>query len=178
VDISLGWAATFADMGAESLPGTLSFNVAGNYLIDQIQRYGGDVTDDYAGYNGASRIRTNSTLGYAWGAGHRVSLNWEYRLGTHVPTNFAVAAAADGSTGPEVVRHPLMAGYGTTNMFSATAGTRIGRLNASVSVNNLLNTKPGNGGYDLRDPLQGFGTFSPFDDLIGRRYSVSLSMDF
>jgi len=41
-----------------------------------------------------------------------------------------------------------------------------------------LNTKPQPGGYDLRDPMAGFGNFSPFDDLLGRRYSVNLSMDF
>ena len=50
-------------------------------------------------------------------------------------------------------------------------------MNASLSINNLLNTKPSWGGYDLRDPRQGFGSFSPFDDLVGRRYSLNLSVD-
>jgi hypothetical protein len=70
-----------------------------------------------------------------------------------------------------------MAGYRTSNTFNLTGATRIGKVSASLSVSNLLNTKPQPGGYDLRDPLQGFGNFSPFDDLLGRRYSVNLSMD-
>jgi hypothetical protein len=72
----------------------------------------------------------------------------------------------------------LQVGYEDSNSFNLTAGTIIGPVNASVTVSNLLDTKPGRGGYDIRDPKQGFGTFNPFDDFNGRRYSLNLSMDF
>ena len=178
LDVSMRWAASLADLGLDSLPGTLSVNISGNYLIDQIQRYGGDVTDDYAGYGGASRIRTNTGVAYNWGRGNRVQLVWQYRLGTQTASSYRTTDSADGQFGPDLHRNPIMAGYGTTNMFSLTGGTRIGVVNASLSINNLLNTKPKPAGYDLRDPRQGFGSFSPFDDLVGRRYSINLSMDF
>lgn len=179
MDLSARWSATLVDLGVGEAPGTLSLAINGNYLIDQLQFYGGGTADDYAGFGGASRIRTNTSLGYNWGQGHRVSLNWQYRLGTHTATTFAAASTANGiTTSPTLQRNLQNAGYGTTNLFALTAGTQFGVVSASVTVNNLLNTKPKPGGYDFRDPREGFGSFSPFADLVGRRYSVNLSMDF
>jgi outer membrane receptor protein involved in Fe transport len=54
----------------------------------------------------------------------------------------------------------------------------LGPVSASINVNNLLNQKPRAGGYDYRNPHGGIGTYSPFDDLVGRRYSINLSADF
>jgi outer membrane receptor protein involved in Fe transport len=180
LDFTLRWTATLSDLGMESLPGSVSVDTSGNYITDQIQRYTGstDRTADYAGFSGASRLRAVTNFGYRWGQGHRVSLQWQYRLGTHTPTTFTTTAAANGTTGPDIRRNPLFAGYHSNNFFSLTGGTRLGPVNASLTVNNLLNTKPGRGGYDFRDQNQGFGSFSPFDDLVGRRYSINLSMDF
>lgn len=181
LDFSLRWNASLVDLGMGSAPGSLAVDINGSYLIDQIQRYGADQTDDYAGYGGASQTRTSTGISYVWGAGHRVTLNWQYRQGTHTATTFATAASAatgNGSTSPNLTRNPLMAGYSPTNMFMLTAGTRLGKVNASISINNLLDTKPKPGGYDLRDPLEGFGSFSPFGDLVGRRYSINLSSEF
>jgi len=178
LDVTTRWSASLADLGFESLPGTLSVNIAGNILMDQIQFYGGDVTADYAGYSGASKLRANTIVSYAWNA-NRVSLTWDYRQGTRTATSFSADATANHvSTNPTIKNNTLMAGYPTANLFNATVGTRLGPVNASISINNLLNTKPSRGGYDLRDPMQGLGTFSPFSDLVGRRYSMNLSMDF
>jgi hypothetical protein len=47
-----------------------------------------------------------------------------------------------------------------------------------VNVSNLLNSKPGRAGYAFADQTQGFGTFDPYGDLVGRRYSFNLSMSF
>ncbi|HXC58939.1 MAG TPA: TonB-dependent receptor, partial [Steroidobacteraceae bacterium] len=179
LDVTTRWSASLADLGLESLPGTLSVNISGNILMDQIQFYGGTVTADFAGFSGASKLRTNTVVGYSWGKGNRVSLTWDYRQGTRTATAFSSAATANNITSsPTIKSNALFAGYPTSNMFNATVGTRLGPVNASLSVNNLLNTKPARGGYDLRDPNQGIGTFSPFSDLVGRRYSVNLSMDF
>src|SRR5690606_38339231 len=149
-----------------------------NYLIDQVQRYGADELGDYAGLQGASKFRANTGITYMWGKGHRVTLTWNYREGTYSPTTFSATPAADGTTSPDLRKNPLMAGYKSTHLFNLTAGTRFGAVNASVSVSNLFDKKPRPGGYDIRDPRGGFGTFSPFDDLVGRRYSLNLSMDF
>lgn len=51
-------------------------------------------------------------------------------------------------------------------------------MNASPSVSNPLNKKPRVATYDWDIPYQGFGTFNPFDDLTGRRWSMSRPVDF
>jgi iron complex outermembrane recepter protein len=179
LDVGLNWTAAVSDFGLENVPGTVSLAMTGNYLIDQIQRYAGspDKVADYAGYNGASRIRASTGLSYNLGR-HRATLTWQYRLGTQTPTTYAATANVTGTQQPTIHRNPLMAGYRTFNQFNATFGTRVGPMNASLGISNLLDTKPSWGGYDLRDPQQGFGSFSPFDDLVGRRYSLNLSVDF
>jgi outer membrane receptor protein involved in Fe transport len=48
----------------------------------------------------------------------------------------------------------------------------------SFNISNLLNKTPRPGGYDIRDPRNGFGSFSPFDDLNGRRYSFNVTREF
>ncbi len=178
LDVGLNWTAPLTDLGLGSLPGSLSVSLTGNYLMDQIQRYSGspDKLADYAGFNGASRIRTSTGVGYNWGR-HRAILTWQYRLGTQTPTTFAATRNITGTQTPTVERSPLFAGYRTFNQINGTFGTRIGPVNASLSISNLLNSRPSWGGYDLRDPMQGFGSFSPFDDLVGRRYSLNLSVD-
>lgn len=179
LDLTSRWSASMADLGFESLPGTLSVMLTGNMLFDQIQFYGGDVTGDFAGYNGASRLQTNTAVGYSWGQGNRVSLTWNYRLGTRVPTTYSAAGTANNiTTSPRVETNTLFAGYHTANLFNATIGKQLGPVNASLTINNLLDTEPTTGGYDHRDPRKGLGSFSPFSDLLGRRYSVNLSMDF
>ncbi len=178
IDVGLNWGAALADMGLQSLPGSVSLSISGNYLMDQIQRYAGspDRLANYAGFNGASRVRAATGLGYAWG-NHRLNLTWLYRLGTDTPTTFAATRNITGTQSPTVERSPLFAGYRTFNQVNGTFGTKIGPVNASLSISNLLDTQPSWGGYDLRDPLQGFGSFSPFDDLVGRRYSLNVSFD-
>ena len=82
------------------------------------------------------------------------------------------------STSPTLTTNTLMRGYHTANLFNATIGKQLGPVNASLTINNLLDTEPTTGGYDRRDPHNGLGSFSPFSDLLGRRYSINLSMDF
>jgi outer membrane receptor protein involved in Fe transport len=178
LDVGLNWSAALTDLGFDSLPGSVSLSLTANYLMDQIQRYSGspDRLADYAGFNGASRIRSSTGIGYNWGR-HRAILTWQYRLGTQSPTTFAATPNITGTQSPTIKRSPLFAGYRTFNQINATFGTKFGPVNASLGISNLLNTKPSWGGYDLRDPLDGFGSFSPFDDLTGRRYSLNLSVD-
>ena len=52
------------------------------------------------------------------------------------------------------------------------------RMYVNLSVSNLFGEEPRPGGYDVRDPRHGFGSFSPFDDLVGRRYLLSVTMEF
>jgi outer membrane receptor protein involved in Fe transport len=166
LDASVNWAASMSDLGLENVPGQLSIGVNANFLFDQIQAVqAGGTTRDYAGIGGAAPFRSSTTVGYSWDKS-RVSVNWQYRSGTCIAVFGALGCDASRS------RYPI------SNQFSITGGTKIGIVNASLSVSNPLNTKPRVGTYQFIDPTQGYGTFSPFDDVTGRRWSMNLSMDF
>jgi iron complex outermembrane recepter protein len=165
IDTSFRWNAPMADIGLASLPGNLSFNVSANFLTDQSQpvTVGGEVRN-FAGYVGASKIRTNTTLGYRWNDS-RVSLSWLFRKGTE-------GLLANNTPSPTV------AGYPSDNQFNLNAGSKFGPLDISFSVSNLLNSEPDRGGWFVGDETGGFGTFDPYGDLVGRRYSMSFTMEF
>jgi len=166
MDASVNWSAGMNDLGFDGAQGRLSVGIAANFLFDQLQAVtAGGTTRDQVGIGGAAPFQSSTTLGYSWSQ-NRVSLNWRYRSGTCV--GVLGAAGCDNSNSR----------YGVTNSFSVTGGTQIGVVNASLSVSNPLNRKPRNGTYDFADPTRGFGTFNPFDDLVGRRWSMNLSMDF
>jgi hypothetical protein len=165
IDVALRWSAAMADMGMESIPGTLSLNLGTNFLLEQNQPVTvGGALQDYAGYVGASKIRANTVLGYTFDQ-NRFSLTWLYRLGTR---------GLDTTNRPTT----LFAGYPTGNQFNLSAGRKMENLDVSVNVSNLLNTKPGRAGYAYADLTQGFGTFDPYGDLVGRRYSLNLTLSF
>lgn len=166
LDATVNWSAAMADLGLPALTGRLSIGINANFLFDQIQAIAaGGNTRDYAGVGGAAPFRSSTNVGYSWGV-NRVSVNWQYRSGTCIARAGATGCATDRS------RYPV------TNLFTVTGGTRIGPVNASLSINNPLNKAPRNGTYLWEDPYKGYGTFNPYDDLVGRRYSLNLSMDF
>jgi len=164
IDTTLRWGAAMADMGLERLPGSLSASFSANYLMSQEQpvSVGGDIID-YAGYVGGAKFRTNTTIGYNWNES-RVSLTWLFRTSTKGLVNNRPS--------------DLVAGYPSGSLFNLSGGTKFGNLDVGLSVSNLLNTKPKRAGYFLLDETQGFGTFDPYGDLVGRRYSVSLTASF
>ena len=165
IDVAVRWSAAMADLGLESVPGTLSLNLGTNFLLEQNQPVTvGGALQDYAGYVGASKIRANTVLGYTFDE-NRFSLTWLYRLGTR---------GLGGDNRPTT----LNAGYPTGNQFNLSAGRKMENLDVSVNVSNLLNTKPGRAGYAYADLTQGFGSFDPYGDLVGRRYSLNLTMSF
>ncbi len=51
-------------------------------------------------------------------------------------------------------------------------------MDVSLAISNVFGNKPDRGGYFGSDQTNGFGTFDPYGDLVGRRYSLSLTMDF
>ena len=178
VDLAFRWTAPLADLGLDNAPGVLSINSNMNFLLDQIQRFTGssDEIADYAGFDGAAKFRSNIGFSYNWNR-HRLTLVWNYRDATDSPTTYAVTANQTGSTGPELRRNPLLAGYKAVHLFNLTGSTRVGPVTLSLSVNNLFDKKPRPGGYQLDDPRRGFGSFSPFDDLVGRRYSFVMTTE-
>jgi len=166
LDVSMNWSAALGDMGLGDAPGSLSLSIAGNFLFDQIQAVqAGGNTRDYAGIGGATPFRSSTNLGYNWGP-NRVSVNWQYRSGTCI--------AVFGASGCDTNRSR----YPVTNTFTVTGGTRIGIVNASLSISNPLDTKPRSGTHLWTDPTEGYGTFNPFDDITGRRFSLNLSASF
>lgn len=165
IDTSIRWSAPMADIGLSSLPGSLSFNVSANFLTDQSQAVtvGGELRN-FAGFVGASKLRTNTTLGYRWNDS-RVSLSWLFRKGTD--------GLLVNNTPSDTV-----AGYPSDSQFNLSGGSKFGPIDVSLSVSNLLNSKPDRGGWFYADETAGFGTFDPYGDLVGRRYSLSFTMEF
>ncbi len=164
VDTTIRWGAALADMGLASMPGSLSATISANFLLNQDQpaSVGGDVLN-YAGYAAASKFRTNTTIGYNWDAS-RLSLTWLFHKGTDQLVNNRPS--------------PLVIGYPSGSLFNLSGGTKFGNVDLGVTINNLLDTKPKRGGYFIADETNGFGTFDPYNDLVGRRYSLSLTMSF
>lgn len=165
IDAAIRWSAAMEDLGLSSLPGMFSVNVSANFLSDQKQpvTVGGSIFN-FAGYAGASKLRTNTALGYSWGD-NRVSLNWLFHKGTEgLLTNNTPS--------------PTLAGYPSGSLFNLNAGSRFGPVSVSASISNLFNKKPDAGGWFVADQTGGFGTFDPYGDLVGRRYSLSLTMNF
>jgi iron complex outermembrane receptor protein len=165
IDTAIRWGADMAELGLQSLPGRMSVGISANFLMDQSQpvTVGGEILN-FAGYAGASKIRTNTVVGYNWNDS-RVSLTWLFRKGTEglLTTNRPSAT---------------IAGYPSNSLFNLNAGTRIGPVDVSMSVSNLFDKEPDSGGYFVADETQGFGTYDPYGDLVGRRYSLSVTMDF
>jgi hypothetical protein len=172
VDMNVRWTTDIGDGGM------LMINAMANYLIDQRQRYGADLVDDYAGYGGAAKFRANTGVTYAWGRGHRVTLSWNYRDATDTATTFATTPNAAGTQAPTLQRNQQITGYKSTSLFNLSAGTSFGPVDISLNISNVFDKEPRPGGYDIRDPRNGFGSFSPFDDLVGRRYLFNVTMDF
>jgi hypothetical protein len=165
IDMSVNWSAGMADLGLASLPGTLSANVSANLLTDQSQPVTvGGTLRNFAGYVGASKLRTNTTIGYRW-AESRVSLTWLFRKGTE-------GLLVNNTPSPTIV------GYPSNSLFNLSGGTKVGPANISLSISNLFNKAPDAGGYFTADATGGFGTFDPYGDLVGRRYSVGVTMNF
>jgi outer membrane receptor protein involved in Fe transport len=177
VDMSLRWNVAMADLGLESVPGTLSINTNMNFLLEQTQRYGVANIDDYKGYGGAAEFRASTGINYGWDR-HRVTLTWNYRSETDTATSFSTVANAEGTTSPTLQTHSRVTGYKALHMFNLAASTLLYDINVTLSVNNIFDKKPRPGGYDIRDPRAGFGSFSPFDDLNGRRYGLSVTKEF
>jgi len=165
IDTAIRWSAPMEEMGLTKLPGVFSVGVSANFLLDQSQpvTVGGDL-QNYAGFVGASKIRTNTVLSYNWN-NSRASLTWLYRQGT----------AGLGTNNRPATN---VAGYPADSLFNLSGGTTFGAVDVSVSISNLLNKKPDAAGYFLADQTQGFGTFDPYGDLVGRRFSVNLTMNF
>ena len=165
VDLSIRWSVPLADMGLQKLPGNFSVGISANFLMDQSQPVTvGGALQNYAGYVGASKIRTNTSFTYNWND-NRVSLTWLYRKGTE-------GLGTDNRPATNV------AGYPSDSLFNLSGSKKFGPVDVSLSVSNLLNKAPGSAGYFLADQTQGFGTFDPYGDLVGRRYSLSLTMNF
>ncbi len=104
-------------------------------------------------------MRTNTVLGYNWN-NSRVSLTWLFRKGTEglLTTNRP---------------SPTIVGYPSNNLFNLNGGTKFGPVDVSVTISNLFDKEPDAGGYFVDDATQGFGTYDPYGDLVGRRYSLS-----
>jgi hypothetical protein len=148
-----------------------------NFLLEQTQRYGVVGLADYAGFGGAAKFSSSTGFNYNW-SNYRVGLTWNYRASTDSPTTFAAVPNANGTASPTLQKNGLQLGYPSVNMFNLSINARLGMMSVGFNVNNLFDKKPRPGGHNMYDPRGGFGSFSPFDDLTGRRYSFNVTADF
>ncbi len=134
VDTAIRWSAPMADLGLQSLPGTLSVSVGANFLMDQSQpvTVGGEILN-FAGYAGASKIRTNTVFGYNWND-NRVSLTWLFRKGTegllttNRPSPTIARLSVEQPVQPERRHEARSAGCVGERQQPVRQGTGVGRL--------------------------------------------------
>ncbi len=95
IDVQFNWAADFSDMGMDSVPGSLSLNVLGNWLdyYDTQaapglawRQWAGTLGPNLNGTNpGAFKWKLNTTLTYLVGPA-TVSVNWRHLPSVHSQT--------------------------------------------------------------------------------------------
>jgi iron complex outermembrane receptor protein len=184
IDATLNWRATLADMGLQSLPGSLSLNVSYTKLFEfKAQEFAGGAINEYAGTLGTATRgsqfdwRTITTLRYGV-SNWDVALNWR-----HLPAIENSLYATDPAT--------TVQGAGAYDMFGLVGNIDVARsLSIGVGVDNLFDRQPErvgagqvvniaavNGGGTRT--YNGAGSTVPsFYDVLGRRYFVNVKLRF
>jgi outer membrane receptor protein involved in Fe transport len=172
VDVQLDWAADFADMGIQGVPGGLSLNFVLNWLDKYtVQTAPGDPSQNYVGTvngNGGDqfRYRTFTTLTYVntqWSLGGR----WRHWPGAR--DGSAVINPATTRVGPgSHDEFDLFGGWKLNSTYSLRAG-----------VDNLFDKQPEVVGADTGpSPNASLGTTSLQYDALGRRFYFGIKARF
>lgn len=179
VDANLNWSAPVG-------PGTVSFNLNANYMIDfKIRNFDGQPLIDYVGTTGTGALGVSSgssfkyrllgILGYSLG-GASASLQWQ-----HIP------ATEDGNEAPFLnglaPTGTSQTGLPAYNLFHFNASYRVNdALRFRFGIDNVFNIKPPLTNVDADyDPSLGQlpgGNYSLFHDTMGRRFSLGATVNF
>ncbi|MBO9575954.1 MAG: TonB-dependent receptor [Sphingobium sp.] len=179
IDATLSWGA---DVG----PGSLFVSLNGNYMLDfKVQGVAGGTLLDYVGTTGTGVKGVNfgssyewrlfSTIGYTW-KGLNLSLQWQHTPSIEDSGDAAFfngrAAALNNITGTPAY-----------DLFNLNGSYQINRsVRVRFGVDNLFNRKPALTGV-VTNPnastgqLPG-GSYSFFQDTLGRRFSLGANVKF
>lgn len=180
IDATLSWSA---DVG----PGRLFASVNGNYMIHfKVQDYAGGPFLDYVGTTGTSlkgvnqgssfQYRVISTLGYNWN-GFNASIQWQHTPKTDGPGDVNFLNGVPGATMDDFTGVP------SYDLFNLNLSYRVTRdLSVRFGVDNLFNRWPAITNVRMHPnaalgQLPG-GSFSFFQDLQGRRFSLGVNAKF
>jgi outer membrane receptor protein involved in Fe transport len=169
LDTQINWRAQLADVGIESLPGSISAGLTLNYLFDyDTQNYPGGPFVKNAGTLGAGgqyRFRYNVNLGYnngGWGFG----FNWR-----HLPS----ARSGTYATNPTTT----IQGADTYDIVDFNARWDVSqRVSLRMGIDNLFDRDPEIVG---RDPgvTNALGSTLPgYYDVLGRRFYAGVKLNF
>ena len=173
VDVQLDWAADFADLGMQSIPGSLNLNFVLNWLGKYDVQAPGGSNINYAGtVNGGAnsgdqyRYRTFTTLTYnnmQWSLGGR----WRH---------FPGAKDASITINPATTVH----GPGSHDEFDLFGGWKLsGTYSLRAGVDNLFDRSPEVIGADTGpSPNASLGNGGLAYDALGRRFYVGIKARF
>lgn len=162
LDLSVNWSAALEDLHLP-LRGRISVGAQGTRVFHYIsQSTPSSEPVENVGYSNLPAWRTVTRLNY-YGGAFSAGINWRYQS--------AVKSGALQSN-PDA----LTQGGPSYSRFDGNVGYSVGALDVRLSVSNLFNKAPPAYGYNPW--TTGAGTFLPSADLLGRRYSLSATMNF
>ncbi|MCX7036314.1 MAG: TonB-dependent receptor [Proteobacteria bacterium] len=181
LDISLNWRATLADMGLDTLPGSLGLNMSYTKLLGfTAQDYVGGTVLENAGTlarGGLFDWRTVTTLRYAnrtWDVG----LNWRY-LPAILSSNYVTdpATTVQGANAYDVFG--LTANWSITPHLAISGGIDnvFDRQPERVGAGQVINISAAEGGGSTITNGSG-STNAGYYDVLGRRYFVNVKLRF
>jgi outer membrane receptor protein involved in Fe transport len=181
IDVTFDWRASLADMGLESLPGTLGLNVSYNKTFEfKAQEFSGEPALENVGTlarGGLFDWRTVTTLRYS-NSGWDVALNWR-----HLPSIRSSNYVTDPTT--------IVQGAKSYDVFALTGGWDItSSFSVSGGIDNLFDKEPNRvgAGQVFNIPVENGGgttvvngsgsTSANYYDVLGRRYFVNVKLRF
>jgi iron complex outermembrane recepter protein len=182
IDATFNWRASFADMGMQVMPGSLSLNVSYNKLLNFLaQESANSIALENKGTlarGGLFDWRLVTTLRYMHTGNWDVGLNWR-----HLPSVRNALYVTD--------RNTTVKGAGAYDIFGLTGSWSITKnWGISGGVDNLFNRDPERVGAGQVQNIAAFSgggttvlngnaaTNSQFYDVLGRRYFINLKMNF
>ncbi len=187
VDFNLNWTFDLADVGLNSVPGSLNVNLIANYLDyydtqsapgQPIVHWAGTLGPNLNGTNaGAFRYRTNLSVTYMNGPGS-IGVTWRHLPGVHSQT-YAITGGGGTAAGDFTVDTPS---HDEVDLFGSYTFMKNYILRAGI--NNLFDAAPeitgqtvANPGFTLPSSGQGT-TMEGLYDALGRRFFVGLTAKF
>jgi outer membrane receptor protein involved in Fe transport len=162
LDVSLNWGGALEDMHLQ-LPGRISLSAQGTRVFHYIsQTTPSSRPVENVGYSNLPEWRTVTRFNYYAGA-FSAGLTWRFQ------TDVKSGARQANPNSPTL-------GGPSYSRFDANARYSLGDLDLGLSISNLLDKEPPAYGYNPW--TTGAGTFLPSADLVGRRFTLTATMNF